>query len=105
MQSTGQTSTQALSFTLMHGSAMMYGIQNPPLERSAVKQTGVVPKFTHRVKHSAHLAAIRASSYSTAPPQAVAGEDPAARVTAYGAAGRAHHAGIFFLMIRRTPRG
>jgi hypothetical protein len=28
MQSTGQTSTQALSFTLMHGSAMMYGIKS-----------------------------------------------------------------------------
>src|SRR6266853_1756077 len=28
MQSTGQTSTQALSFTLMHGSAMMYGIRS-----------------------------------------------------------------------------
>src|SRR3990172_8675063 len=26
MQSTGQTSTQALSFTLMHGSAMTYGV-------------------------------------------------------------------------------
>src|SRR3989304_4138217 len=27
MQSTGQTSTQALSFTLMHGSAMIYAIR------------------------------------------------------------------------------
>src|SRR5207237_8351350 len=27
MQSTGQTSTQALSFTLMQGSAMIYGIK------------------------------------------------------------------------------
>src|SRR2546426_2789486 len=27
MQSTGHTSTHALSFTLMHGSAMMYGIE------------------------------------------------------------------------------
>src|SRR3990172_11054093 len=27
MQSTGHTSTQERSFTLMHGSAMMYGIQ------------------------------------------------------------------------------
>ncbi len=27
MQSTGQTSTQALSFTLMHGSAMIYAIE------------------------------------------------------------------------------
>src|SRR3989337_1969035 len=27
MQSTGQTSTHALSLTLMHGSAIMYGIQ------------------------------------------------------------------------------
>src|SRR5262245_52623610 len=33
MQSTGHTSTQALSFTLMHGSAMMYGIQVLPLAR------------------------------------------------------------------------
>jgi hypothetical protein len=29
MQSTGHTSTQDRSFTLMHGSAMMYGIPSP----------------------------------------------------------------------------
>jgi len=29
MQSTGHTSTHDRSFTLMHGSAMMYGIPSP----------------------------------------------------------------------------
>jgi len=31
MQSTGQTSTHALSFTPMHGSAMIYAIPASPL--------------------------------------------------------------------------
>jgi hypothetical protein len=35
MQSTGHTSTQDRSFTLMHGSAMMYGIPSPEREIEA----------------------------------------------------------------------
>src|SRR3990172_13298954 len=63
MQSTGQTSTQALSFTLMQGSAMMYGIhasRSRELDRSASgpgQTIVVVPEFTQCVKHSAPLGA------------------------------------------------
>src|SRR2546427_4099410 len=35
MQSTGHTSTHALSFTLMHGSAIMYGIEASQFSESA----------------------------------------------------------------------
>src|SRR5438046_9716321 len=40
MQSTGQTSTHDLSFRLMHGSAMMYGIQAPGIHVAPAARLG-----------------------------------------------------------------
>src|SRR5947207_73328 len=58
MQSTGQTSTHALSFTLMHGSAMIYGIDSPyietPIEVAAlVRPPILVSEGARRVKNIA----------------------------------------------------
>src|SRR6266480_4437795 len=47
MQSTGQTSTHDRSFTLMQGSAMMYGIQAPGMSR----RSGAT-RFAPNRKHS-----------------------------------------------------
>src|SRR5207253_2420809 len=62
MQSTGQTSTQALSFTLMHGSAMMYGIKSSRYRALCDgcvhipwKPSAFVPESTQCVKLSAEL--------------------------------------------------
>src|SRR2546430_3550264 len=46
MQSTGQTSTHERSFTVMHGSAIMYGIQAPEVSHHGTRSTG--PKCKHR---------------------------------------------------------
>src|SRR6266536_4888041 len=54
MQSTGQTSTQERSFTLMHGSAMIYGMATPGNPRPADEggpnrkhRNGVTPVKPH----------------------------------------------------------
>src|SRR5437879_12080911 len=62
MQSTGQTSTQALSFTLMHGAAMMDGIKSSRYRALCDgcvhvpwKPSAFVPESTQCVKLSAEL--------------------------------------------------
>src|ERR671934_1310905 len=52
MQSTGQTSTQALSFTLMHGSAMIYGIKASRAISSIWSDQALLTRRTWCVKHS-----------------------------------------------------
>src|SRR5713226_6335816 len=58
MQSTGQTSTQALSFTLMHGSAIIYGIEAS--QSSCALEAGrtleFLPESSQRVKRSGVVA-------------------------------------------------
>src|SRR5712692_9873387 len=58
MQSTGQTSTQDLSFTLMHGSAIMYGIEASRLSYAlaAGRTHDFVPEAPQRVKRSTVVA-------------------------------------------------
>src|SRR5262244_4240356 len=56
MQSTGQTSTQALSFTLMQGSAMIYGIRASRALASIWSDHALSPRPVFCVKHSERLA-------------------------------------------------
>src|SRR5262249_10095399 len=57
MQSTGQTSTQALSLTLMQGSAITYGIEIPPCRWRRCGQTReFLPEFPGTCQANGDLA-------------------------------------------------
>src|SRR5712691_1116355 len=75
MQSTGQTSTQDLSFTLMHGSAMIYGIEASGLSYAlaAGRTHDFVPEAPRRVKRSTVVAG------TARPKNSVGGPDRGAR--------------------------
>src|SRR5881394_4321896 len=45
MQSTGHTSTQERSLTLMHGSAMMYGIPSPECSPRSIRAANGKPRL------------------------------------------------------------
>src|SRR5207245_8709357 len=55
MQSTGQTSTQALSFTLMQGSAMIYGIRASRAVSSIWSDQALLTRRPYCVKQSGRL--------------------------------------------------
>src|SRR5690242_13384931 len=55
MQSTGQTSTQALSFTLMQGSAMIYGIKASRAVSSIWSDQALLTRGAYCVKHFGRL--------------------------------------------------
>src|SRR5437763_16886404 len=67
MQSTGQTSTQALSFTLMHGSAMMYGIRASRAVSSIWSDQALLTRRRYCVKHSGRFGPYRRGSLRPQP--------------------------------------
>src|SRR5687767_12118120 len=68
MQSTGHTSTHALSFTLMHGSAIMYGIKASRDSELNWSDRHVVTRRFQGVKHFARLTSAAKSRSAPAPP-------------------------------------
>src|SRR6267143_2661356 len=61
MQSTGQTSTQALSFTLMQGSAMIYGIRASRAVSSIWSDHALLTRRPYCVKQTGRLPPWRGS--------------------------------------------
>src|SRR5713101_3683867 len=94
MQSTGQTSTQDLSFTLMHGSAIIYGIEASRLSYAlaAGRTHDFVPEASQRVKRSTIGAGAARSRNSVGGLRVAHGAAGSQAAIASGGAGRERRA-------------